>query len=51
MISTIVSLFLVCLVLILLFWALRMEASPLFLILVVGVVLAMGWRTFSKRGR
>ena len=51
MISTIVSLFLVCLVLAVLFWALGMEASPLFLILVVAVVLTMGWRTFSRRGR
>jgi hypothetical protein len=51
MTSTIISLFLVSLVLVLLFWGLGMTASLLFILLVVAVVLAMGWRTFSKRGR
>ena len=50
-ISAVIGLILVCLVLFLLFAVLGFAVSPLFFLLVVVVILAMGWGGYSYRGR
>jgi hypothetical protein len=46
-----IGLILACLVLFLLFAVLGFAVSPLFFLLVVVVILAMGWSGYSYRGR
>ena len=46
-----IGLLLACLVLFLLFAVLGVAVSPLFFLLVVVVILAMGWGGYSYRGR
>ena len=50
-ISAMIGLILACLVLFLLFAVLGFAVSPLFFLLVVVVILAMGWGGYSYRGR
>lgn len=44
-------LLLVCLLLVLLFGGMGLAVSPLFFILVVILILALGWGGYSRRGR
>jgi hypothetical protein len=46
-----IGLLLVCLLLVLLFGGLGLAVSPLFFLLVVVLILAMGWGGFYRRGR
>ena len=46
-----IGLLLVCLLLILLFGVLGWAVSPLFFLLVVVLILAVGWGRYSRRGR
>ena len=46
-----IGLLLVCLLIVLLFGGLGLAVSPLFFLLLVVLILAMGWGGFYRRGR
>jgi hypothetical protein len=46
-----IGILLVCLLLVLLFGGMGVAVSPLFFLLVVVLILAMGWGGYSRRGR
>ena len=48
--STVIGLLLVCLLLVLLFGGLGLAISPMFFLLVIVLMLAMGWGGFYRRG-